>query len=95
MITPAITLNVSEFFKRVWPKYEAEAPRIINTVEKPRQNKTNGKKLTCLDFNISCKDWPDINDTYPGISGKTHGDKKLMSPAPNAIDISIISPYFS
>jgi hypothetical protein len=27
---------------------------------------------------------------YPGIRGKTHGDKKLINPAPAAINNSII-----
>ena len=27
---------------------------------------------------------------YPGIKGNTHGDKKLIKPAPNAITSSII-----
>ena len=35
MIKPATTLNVSEFCKRTWPKYEAAAPKIIKTKEKP------------------------------------------------------------
>ena len=87
---PAKILNISEFCNNVCPKYDAEAPKIINTVEKPKQNKTNGKKLICLDFNISCNDCPEIKETYPGIKGNTHGDKKLISPAPKAINISII-----
>ena len=31
-------------------------------------------------------------EIYPGIKGNTHGDKKLIKPAPNAITSSII--YF-
>ena len=90
IITPEIILKISEFCKRVCPKNDAEAPKIINTVENPKQNKTNGKKLICWDFKRSCKDWPEINETYPGIKGKTQGDKKLISPAPKAIKNSII-----
>ena len=30
---------------------------------------------------------------YPGINGKTHGDKKLIKPAPNATKISNINIY--
>ena len=47
-----------------------------------------------MDFKIFCKDCPDMKETYPGISGKTHGDKKLISPAPNAINNSVIYPVF-
>ena len=36
---PAKILKSSEFCKNVCPKREAEAPRITNTVEKPKQNK--------------------------------------------------------
>ena len=31
---------------------------------------------------------------YPGIKGRTHGDKKLISPAPKAIKYSNIYPVF-
>jgi hypothetical protein len=30
---------------------------------------------------------PDINERYPGTSGKTQGDKKDKSPPANAINI--------
>ncbi len=95
IIIPAITLNVSEFWRSVWPKIEAEAPKITNTVEKPKQNKINGKKFVFFEFKISCKDWPDIYEMYPGINGNTHGDKKLIKPAPNAIKNSVINQCFS
>ena len=83
-------LKTSEFCKNIWPKKDAEAPKIINTVEKPRQNKINGKKFIFLEIKRSWRDWPEINEIYPGINGKTHGDKKLISPAPKAIKNSII-----
>jgi len=54
-----------------------------------------GKILIFFTFNMSCKDWPEIKETYPGIKGNTQGDRKLMSPAPKAINSSIISLYFS
>ena len=87
---PAKILNISEFCKRICPRKDADAPRIIKTVEKPKQNKTNGKKFILLVSKTSFSDCPDIKEIYPGIMGKTHGDKKLISPAPNAINISII-----
>ena len=95
MITiPAEILNTSEFCKSVWPKKDADAPKITKTVENPRQNKINGKKFISFLFNISCKDWPEIKEIYPGIKGSTHGDKKLISPAPKAIKYSNIYPVF-
>jgi hypothetical protein len=53
---PAIILKISEFCKSACPKKDADAPKIINTVEKPKQNKTNGKKFIFFRFKISCKD---------------------------------------
>ncbi len=41
----------------------------------------------------SFNDCPEINEIYPGIKGKTHGDKKLTSPAPKEIKYSIILKY--
>ena len=90
IIIPAKILKISEFCKRVCPKKDADAPKIINTVENPKQNNTNGKKLIFFNFKRSWSDWPEMNETYPGIKGKTHGDKKLISPAPKAIKNSII-----
>ena len=90
IIIPAVILKISEFCKSVWPKKEAEAPKIINTVEKPKQNKIKGKIFILFDFKISCNDWPEIKETYPGIKGKTQGDRKLIRPAPKAINNSII-----
>ena len=45
---PAKILNTSEFCKSVWPKNDADAPKRTNTVENPKQNKINGKKLIFL-----------------------------------------------
>ena len=42
---PAKILNNSEFCKSACPKKDADAPKITNTVEKPIQNKINGKKF--------------------------------------------------
>ena len=46
MITiPAEILNTSEFCSNACPKNDADAPKRTNTVENPKQNKINGKKL--------------------------------------------------
>ena len=60
IIIPAKILNISEFCKSACPKKDADAPKITNTVEKPRQNKINGKIFVCFLFKISCRDWPEI-----------------------------------
>ena len=40
-------------------------------------------------FCISCSETPDINEIYPGINGRTQGDKNEINPAPNAIVMGI------
>ena len=60
IITPAIILKNSEFCKSAFPKKDAEAPKIINTLEKPKQNRTRGNKFIFLESNMFCKDWPEI-----------------------------------
>ena len=90
IIKPATILKTSEFCKNIWPITDAVAPKRINTVEKPRQNKISGFKLFFFWLIISCKDCPDTKEIYPGINGKTHGDKKLIKPAPIAMKYSVI-----
>ena len=53
---PATILKISEFCKRTCPINDAEAPKIINTVEKPRQNKINGKKFIFFELITSWRD---------------------------------------
>ena len=91
IMIPAITLKIFEFCRNICPITDAVAPKIIKTVENPKQNKTNGETLFLFLSIISCKDCPETNETYPGIKGKTHGDKKLIIPAPKAIRYSVIS----
>ena len=95
IIIPATILKNSEFCKSACPKKDADAPNNTNTVENPKQNKTKGKKFVFFDSKISWSDWPEIYETYPGIKGRTQGDKKLINPAPKAIKNSIITQYFS
>ena len=81
---PATILSSYEFWRSTCPKKVEAAPKIINTIEKPKVNKIIGIKFT-LFFSIkSFKELPDIYEIYPGINGNTHGDKKLIKPAPKA-----------
>ena len=50
---PAIILKISEFCKKDLPMKDADAPKITKTVEKPKQNKINGKKLIFFEFKTS------------------------------------------
>ena len=56
MTIPAKILNTSEFCNSACPRNDADAPKITNTVEKPKQNKINGKKLIFFCFKMSCND---------------------------------------
>ena len=90
IIKPATILKTSEFCKKIWPIIEAVAPNKINTVEKPMQNKNKGKIFIFLLNKTSLNDLPDTKEIYPGINGKTQGDKKLIKPAPIAMKYSVI-----
>ena len=69
-------------------------PRVENTIENPRTKNIVLTiifilfiwKLDFCSFLISVKVVPEIYEMYPGISGNTHGDKKLIRPAKNATD---------
>ena len=92
IINPAMTLSVWEFSKSIWPKKDAAAPNKMNTNENPIENNIKGIKFIFFFSNSSFNEEPDIKEIYPGINGKTQGDKKLINPAQNAIDNSNI--YF-
>ena len=69
---------------------EAVAPKLINTNEKPKENKIVLSKIFFCFSTISPRLSPDMYEIYPGIKGKTQGDKKLINPAPKAINNSVI-----
>ena len=54
------------------------------------------KKIKILELKLfffsinSFSELPETYEIYPGINGNTHGDKKLISPAPKAINNSNI-----
>ena len=94
MIEPARILKKFEFCSNIFPSTDAAAPNNINTKENPSENNNSGNILTFLLSINSFNDCPDTKEMYPGISGNTHGDKKLINPAPNAINNSIIIYLF-
>ena len=86
MITiPAAILNEFEYSKNKFPINEAVAPKEIKTSENPSENKIVLSMIFFFFSTISPRLSPDIQEMYPGIKGKTQGDKKLISPAPKAI----------
>ena len=85
IIIPATILNSYEFCNSTWPKKVEAAPNIIKTIENPTVNKIIGIKLMFFFSIYSFNELPDMYEIYPGIKGNTHGDKKLINPAPKAI----------
>ena len=94
MIVPATILRVFELSKTNDPKNVAVAPKLIKTIENPTVKRTIGNKFILFFSSSSLRVEPDIYEMYPGISGNTQGDKKLIKPALNARKISIIILYF-
>ena len=80
-------LKILELVKKNFPINEAVAPSAIKTKEKPKVKKIVLATIKLLFFSlILSKDVPEIYEMYPGINGRTHGDKKLINPAKKAID---------
>ena len=84
-------LKIFELTKKNFPISEAVEPNAIKTKEKPKVKKI---VLTTIKFLflslILSKDVPEIYEMYPGIKGRTHGDKKLNNPAKKAIDNVVV-----
>ena len=84
-------LKILELVKKNFPINEAVEPSTIKTKENPKVKKI---VLTTIKFLflslILSKDVPEIYEMYPGIKGRTHGDKKLINPAKKAIDNVVV-----
>ena len=71
-----------DLLSRKDPKKVEDAPRKIKIIEKPKTKSKDFCKIKYLDFFWSfSRSVPQINDKYPGIKGRTQGDKKLIIPA--------------
>ena len=90
-MTPATILKIFELIKKNFPMREAVEPNAIKTKEKPKVKKIVLATIKFLFFSlILSKDVPEIYEMYPGIKGRTHGDKKLINPAKKAIDNVVV-----
>lgn len=97
IINPAIFVRKELFDTKKAPIHVADAPRRINTIENPttKNNELNIivrlsllRNAVLLSFPvISSMEIPDIKEIYPGISGKTHGDRNEINPAAKTIYI--------
>jgi len=66
------------------PKIVAVAPNEINTIEKPKvKSRVSLRRKFLFLSSKPSSVVPLINEIYPGIKGKTQGDKKLIIPAKN------------
>ena len=82
MIVAMILENICDLLKRKDPNKVEEAPRRIKINEKPRTKRTDLCNMKYLDFFCRFSKFvPQIKERQPGISGRTHGDKKLIIPA--------------
>ena len=80
-------LKIFELTKKNFPINEAVEPKAIKTKENPKVKKIVLAIIKFLFLSpILSKDVPEIYEMYPGINGRTHGDKKLINPAKKAID---------
>jgi len=74
----------------------AEAPNKTNTNENPITKKIvlmttfHGWACALSRVLISSIETPEMNERYPGINGKTHGDMKDKNPARMAVGISTV-----
>ena len=97
IIIAAILVISFEFENKKWPIVVAVAPNEIKTTEKPKVKKIVLNKTFFWKFElISWIVWPEINEIYPGINGRTHGDKKLTIPEKKATksDTLILLVFF-
>ena len=84
-------LKILELVKKNFPINEAVEPNAMKTKEKPKVKKIVLATIKFLFFSlILSKDVPEIYEMYPGINGRTHGDKKLINPAKKAIDNVVV-----
>ena len=87
IITPATILKIFELTKKNLPIKEAVEPKAIKTKEKPKVKNIVLKTIRFLFFFANLlNEVPDIYEIYPGINGRTQGDKKLINPAKKAMD---------
>ena len=90
-------LKIFELTKKNFPINEAVEPKVIKTKENPKAKKIVLATIKFLFLSpILSKDVPEIYEMYPGINGRTHGDKKLTIPAKKATksDTLILLVFF-
>ena len=91
MIIPAIILKTFELTKKNCPTNVTVEPNAMKTKENPKVKKIVLKIIKFLFFSfILSNDVPEMYEMYPGTSGRTQGDKKLINPAKKAIDKVVV-----
>jgi len=95
MTSPAIFVRNEILDDNNVPNHVAEAPKRMKIIENPPIKNTELRTTVsfCLFSSplpgeptfISCRETPDIKEMYPGINGRTQGDKNDINPAANAM----------
>lgn len=95
MTSPDIFVKRDNLAARKDPNHVADAPKRMKTNENPPVNNSALIKtrdlllpnnfLPLFDSLNSSRDTPEINDRYPGTSGRTQGDRNDIKPAVNAM----------
>ena len=87
MITPALRASSDLYSARNWPTSVEIAPSVMKTMLKPMMKAAEFSitlRNSCPSCNFSSSTpTPEINETYPGTSGRTQGDRKEIRPATN------------
>ena len=93
--SPAIFVRNEILVDNNVPNHVADAPKRMKISENPTIKNTELRTTLsfCLVSSplpgeppfISCRETPDIKEMYPGISGRTQGDKNEINPATNAM----------
>ena len=96
MMIPPMMRIPSRYRNKKLPASDADAPSKIKTAENPSTNERVEIK-TCLRIPAtaslvrSSREYPVINEKYPGIRGRIQGEKKERTPAMKAADYETVS----
>lgn len=99
MITPAILLISERFSFNTFPMEVAAAPIRTKMSVKPAIKiivlisiALRAAESCCV---ISCRDFPEIKEIYPGMIGRTQGEINESKPKTNAVRMLIFSESMS
>ena len=88
-MTPPTRVRSTRLLMTNAPMKDADAPSEVKTTENPRMNTIDARNTRprCWRRSAICisqRETPETNDTYPGMSGATQGEKNPSTPAAKA-----------